>query len=125
VSRAVLISLLLVLGCQGPLSGGIRAFEESRFVEAASELRAAHPDSLDRDELARWALYLGLSELALGNLHNALPRLCSARAVLERHPDALSLSERGALESAWRALGKMPAEALSLGTACGRTPGSR
>jgi hypothetical protein len=116
--RPLWLALSLACGCQGPLSSGIRAFEESRFVEAAATLRQSAASDLDATDSARWALYLGLTELSLGNVERAVPRLCQARRALEAKPAIFSPSERGQLETAWHALGKMPGEPLSRAVPC-------
>jgi hypothetical protein len=61
---------------------------------------------------------LGLSELSLGNLSQAVFRLCAARLALQHSPEALSPVERGQLESAWQAVGKMPSEPLTRAFRC-------
>jgi hypothetical protein len=101
------------IGCQGPLGAGRLAFEESRYPDAVAQLRRLDPSELAADERARWALYLGLSELSLGNLQRAIPRLSDAQCRLQADPSSLTPAERGQLSSAWLSLGKMPGEPLS------------
>lgn len=108
----------LVSGCQGPLGAGLHAFDEARYPQAAAELRAIDEQSLDARERTRLALYLGLTELALGNLHRARPRLQEARCGLVRDPDVLAASERGRLEAAWQSVGVMPGETVHVDTPC-------
>lgn len=105
-------------GCQGPFGAGLQAFDEARYPEAAAELRTVDQRSLDQRERTRLALYLGLSELALGNLHRARPRLQEARCGVVRDPDALRPSERGRLDAAWHSVGVMPGEAVHVDTPC-------
>lgn len=114
----LLFASLIMAACQGPLSSGIRAFEESRFVHAAEVLRQVESGDLSPEDSARWALYLGLSELSLGNLSQAIFRLCAARLALQNSPDALSPIERGQLESAWQTVGRMPSEPLTRAYRC-------
>jgi hypothetical protein len=101
------------------MSSGIQAFEESRFVDAAHELRREHSLTLQFADRTRWALYLGLSELSLGNLSRAIPRLCEARRAVLEVPTVLTASELGQLQSAWLALGRMPSEPLTRVGSCG------
>ena len=103
---AVTAIAISATGCQGPLSSGLKAFDESRQVEEGQ---------LSGDDRTRWALYTGLTELSLGNQRRALVALQKARCGLQRIPESLSPSERGRLDSAWRSLGRMPGEALGKG----------
>ncbi len=121
----VLLGVAWVLAaCQGPMSSGLVAFHESRYPDAAQDLRQVDEASLSEDERARLALYLGLTELSLGNQRRAMVALERARCDLERRPDSLSPSERGRLGSAWRSLGRMPGERLQGGAACHQAAGN-
>jgi hypothetical protein len=103
----------LLMGCQSPLGAGQVAFEESRYPDAAAQLRRVDPGELEERQRARWALYLGLTELSLGNLERAIPKLSDAHCRLQSDPTSLTAAERGQLSSAWLSLGKMPGEPLS------------
>lgn len=109
-------------GCHSPLSEGVAAFEQARYPDAASHLRSVEPGQLSEAQRARLALYAGLTELALGNLDRAARQLSRAECQLFADPSALSRTERGRLESAWRSVGKMPGQALLPDPDCSRYP---
>lgn len=100
------------LACQSAISDARSAFDEARYADAAVAFRKVRSAELAPDERARLNLYSGLTELALGNLALALPKLSAARAWAELYPDDLSPSEKGRLLSAWDAIGRMPGESL-------------
>jgi hypothetical protein len=62
------------------------------------------------EEQARYALYRGLTHLALGDAQQADRYLRRAKRALDAHPDWFAVEERGALLSAWRSVGRMPGE---------------
>jgi hypothetical protein len=99
-------------GCSAPLGSAIDAFEAGRLADAAVEFRALEPDlpELDARERARYALYCGLTELALGDLVQAERWLLPLKDAVVRSPAVLSESERGALFAALRSTGRMPGE---------------
>ncbi len=107
-----------LLACQGPFSSGLRAFEESRYPDAARELRRVDPTDLSPDERTRLALYAGLTELSLGNQQHAIARLQEARCGVMRAPESLTHAEYGRLSSAWQSLGRMPGEPLAPSSQC-------
>ncbi len=91
--------------CRPKLKSAIDAYAEARYPEAVESLRAtADPGN------ARYALYRGLSELAVGNARSADTWLGRAWEAADRDPDVFSEQERGRLVAAWRAMGRMPAE---------------
>ena len=100
--------------CQGPFAGGLQAFREARYAEAAQLLRTVNETRLTPEEQASWALHSGLSQLALGNAHRAVQHLAQARAMLQARPSVLSVEERSELFTAWQSLGSMPGEPLYL-----------
>jgi hypothetical protein len=63
--------------------------------------------SWPQDEKIRYALYRGLTHLAVGDARAASHWLGLAR----REPALLSRDERLRLDAAWRSLGYMPGEA--------------
>jgi hypothetical protein len=90
----------------------MQAFDEARYADAVAEFRRAEPglsDSTAR-ELTRYALYRGLTHLALGDASAASYWLGFAKRRTERDPRLLSANDRGRLASAWRSMGKMPGE---------------
>ncbi len=110
---ARLLTFLLLVpltswGCQSHLSSGILAFDEARYPDAGDELRRVEPTDLNAESRTRWALYLGLSELALGNVARASCALQRARRDLAATPLALTIAERGRLDAAWTSLGRSP-----------------
>ncbi len=101
---------LLLSGCAGSLP--LDAFHEGRYPAAAAQLReledeAAHYEPAER---ARYALYRGLTHLALGDAASADRWLSAAKHGSDQHPDGFSARERGALLAAWRSMGRMPGE---------------
>jgi len=107
---SLLVLLVLVCGCAGSLP--LDAFHEGRYPAAALELRrieseAQHYAPADR---ARYALYRGLTHLALGDARSADHWLTMAKQSCDRHPDWFDARERGALLAAWRSMGRMPGE---------------
>lgn len=115
-NRAVIVGMLAVCswfagGCTGATAAAIDAYDQGRYPEALTALRR-----LERERGAaiandtRYALYRGLTELALGNASPAHVWLSAAKEGLARDPEALDPFDRGRLDAAWRTLGKMPAQ---------------
>lgn len=100
------------MGCQSSLSGGVEAYDQSRYPEAISELRRAEVawHSANERERTRYALYRGLTHLALGDADAAQTWLCWARQHADRDAELLNTKERGQLDAAWRSLGHMPGD---------------
>jgi len=98
-------------GCAGRLGPAEDAFEQARYPDALRELRElGEVQELPARERARYALYRGLTHLALGDARPASFWLRRARADLERNPSLFDDAERGRLAAAWRAMGHMPGE---------------
>lgn len=114
--RRVLFAALLSLGgasCSAAALGrGIDDYQKARYPEALGALQELEQRQhcLTRAERARWFLYRGLIELALGDAWQAHRYLSSVKRLLERDPTLLDRADRGRLSSAWRSLGKMPGE---------------
>lgn len=111
---ALLLALtLLVSGCAGSLP--LDAFHEGRYPAAAQELRELEREArgFPADQRARYALYRGLTHLALGDAQSADRWLSLAKQSADRHPDWFDARERGALLSAWRSMGRMRGESGS------------
>jgi hypothetical protein len=98
--------------CGGSLSGAVANHGEGRYPQARAELVSLEPQvpCLSGTEQIRYALYRGLSELALGNAVRAHHWLSKVRQSLEQDPEALAPVERGQFDSAWRSLGLLPNE---------------
>jgi hypothetical protein len=100
----------LALGCGSALGSAIDAFSEGRLPDSARELRALEGAAprFERQEWARYALYRGLTEFALGDLERAEQFLLPLKREVDREPKTLSDAERGALFTAFRSMGRMP-----------------
>jgi hypothetical protein len=103
---------LLLLGCSSPLSEARTSFDEARYPDAVSEYRALRPQisALPRPQLFEYALYRGLSHLALGDATPAQHWLTVAKRLWEESPELADADQRGRLMSAWSAMGRMPGE---------------
>ncbi len=116
MTTRLLFGILIPLALPGlPACGSalpLDAYHEGRYPAAADELRALEHDvpSLSPDERARYALYRGLTHLALGDARRADRHLTEAKRALDAHPNWFAVEERGALLAAWRSLGRMPGE---------------
>lgn len=111
LARFLAIALLLP-GCVSRVGSAVDAFEAGHLPDAAAEFRALErefPKLTNRDQ-ARYALFFGLTELALGDLNRAERWLLPLKAIVERDPERLSDTERGALFAALRSTGRMPGE---------------
>jgi hypothetical protein len=102
----------LLCCCQSPLSASIEAYGQARYPDAAEGLRAVDEGALGAAQRARFELFSGLNDLALGNLAPAACHLSRARAMLERRPSVLDANDQARLFAAWRALGRRPGELL-------------
>ena len=102
----------LVLGCSSPLTEARTSFEEARYPSAAAQYRAIEPleGGLTTSELFEYALYRGLTHLALGDAKPAERWLLVAKRLAERSPRLATREEEGRLMSAWRSMGYMPGD---------------
>jgi len=99
-------------GCASPLAPARQAFAEARYpdaIEAYRGLRRELPE-LSQRQLFEYALYRGLSHLALGDARPAERWLLVAKRLAEATPELATLEEQGRLNSAWRAMGHMPGD---------------
>jgi hypothetical protein len=115
VWRASALSLLLALStaaCGGAYRMGLGAFDEGRYPDAVGEFRRAEPEFSHWSESRRirYALYRGLSHLAVGDARETDRWLGYAKAAFDHRPELFTHEERGRLLSAWRAIGRMPGE---------------
>lgn len=102
----------LIFGCSAPLTDARTSFDEARYPDAVAEYRALRPaiPELTRAELFEYALYRGLSHLALGDAAPAQHWLLVAKRLSEESPALATPEEQGRLLSAWRAMGHMPGD---------------
>jgi hypothetical protein len=105
-------AVFLLLGCSTPLSLAVQDLETGRPDEADLRFRALERDFCDLEdaERLRYALYRGLTHLALGDVREAERWLDFAKSAADRDAQAFSNAERGRLLAAWRTMGRMPGE---------------
>ena len=91
------------------------AFDEGRYPDAVTELRALEADSTQFSPRARtrYALMRGLTHLSCGDMRQATRWLGEAKLAWEHDPSSLDQAERGRLLAAWRSMGMMPGEDLT------------
>jgi hypothetical protein len=101
-----------ILGCSSPLTEARTSFDEARYPDAVAEYRAlgASVPGLGRPELFEYALYRGLSHLALGDAAPAQRWLLVAKRLSEASPGLATSDQQGRLMSAWRSMGHMPGD---------------
>jgi len=109
--RLVVVSGL-ILSCSSPLAEARASFDEARYPDAVAEFRALTPTvpALTRPELFEYALYRGLSHLALGDSAPAQRWLLVAKRLSEQSPGLATSDQEGRLMSAWRSMGHMPGD---------------
>jgi len=110
--RAPLALGLLLLGCwgcAGSFGNGVRDYDHGRYPEALEELRTVECDATGWSTRARaqYALYRGLTHLALGARPAAIRWLTEAKRAIDERPTLLTSDDAGRLASAWAHL---PAE---------------
>ena len=110
-----LLLLLQTLACGGAYRQGLGAFDEGRYPDAVGEFRRSEADfpNWSESKRIRYALYRGLSHLAVGDARETDRWLGYAKSAFDRHPDAFTNEERGRLLAAWRTIGRMPGEPAS------------
>jgi hypothetical protein len=103
---------LCTCGCASPLAPARQAFDEARYPDAIAGYRALRRElpELSPRQLFEYALYRGLSHLALGDARPAERWLLVAKRLAEASPGLPSSEEQGRLSSAWRAMGHMPGD---------------
>jgi hypothetical protein len=94
------------------MSTALGAFEEARYPAAAAAFRELEPAArhFDGRDFARYALFRGLSHLALGDARAADRWLGIAKRLSDGDPEIFDHGERGRLLAAWRSMGRMPSE---------------
>jgi len=107
-----LILLLVAPGCQSALADAMASYTDAAYPTAAAQFRAAEPAArrLNPRGFAQYALYRGLTHLALGDAAAAVHWVGYAKQAADRDPYVFDDRDRGALLSAWRSMGHMPGE---------------
>ena len=110
--RLLLVYLLCATACHSPLGEAMAAYTDARYPLAAAEFRAAEPAArkLGPRDFASYALYRGLTHLALGDAQAAARWVGYAKQSADRDPHVFDARDRGALLAAWRSMGHMPGE---------------
>ena len=103
---------LLLCACSTPLDEARTSFDEARYPDAVAQYRALAPEvaQLPAPDLFRYALYRGLSHLALGDAVPAEHWLTLAKRLADSSPTLANDDERGRLLSAWSSMGHMPGD---------------
>ena len=88
------------------------SYTDARYPLAAAQFRAAEPAArkLGARDFASYALYRGLTHLALGDAQAAARWVGYAKQSADRDPHVFDARDRGALLAAWRSMGHMPGE---------------
>ena len=99
-------------GCHSALDNAVESYTEARYPTAAAQFRALERTSreLRGRDFANYALYRGLTHLALGDARAAARWLGYVKQAADRDPALFNDEERGALIAAWRSMGHMPGE---------------
>ena len=107
---ALLGSLALPTGCAVVHDDAAALLGRGRYVEALEQLAAEEPAArrYGRQERAHYALYRGLTHLALGDARATDRWLGEAKARMDAEPGCLSAEDRGRLFDAWISLGRGP-----------------
>jgi hypothetical protein len=108
----LLLASLGLVACGGSLGDAMAAFDQGRYPDAVGDFRRAEADFGDWSEArrARYALYRGLTHLAVGDARQADRWLSYAKRSFDRDPALFTHSERGRLLAAWRSMGRMEGE---------------
>ncbi len=90
-------------GCTGSFGAGVRDYDHGRYPEAIEQLRDVERDALGWHgcDRARYALYRGLTHLALGDRPETIRWLGEAKRAVDANPTLLSDEDAGRLGSAW------------------------
>jgi hypothetical protein len=107
-----LLALPFIVACHSALDDAMDSYTDARYPSAATQFRALEPAarSLEPRDFASYALYRGLTHLALGDARAAARWLGYAKQRADRSPALFSDEQRGALIAAWRSTGHMPGE---------------
>ena len=112
--RGIFLAKLLLcgVGCHSGLAEAMDCYTDGRYPSAAAQFRAAEPAAreLGPRDFANYALYRGLTHLALGDARAAVRWIGYAKQSADRDPQLFNDEDRGALLAAWRSMGHMPGE---------------
>lgn len=105
--------LFLLSACGGAYRDAVNAFDEGRYPDAVGSFRRAEVDfpRWSEPKRVRYALYRGLTHLAVGDARETDRWLRYAKAAADRNPQLFSSAEHGRLLAAWRSIGRMPGDA--------------
>jgi hypothetical protein len=106
--RLLLAFVLSVTACASFRDDPASLLDRGRYGEALDELRAdeREADRYSPDRRARYALYRGLTHLALGDAPETDRWLTEAKSRFDADPRCLSASDAGRLIDAWQSLGR-------------------
>jgi hypothetical protein len=107
-----LVFLPCISGCHSALAEAMGSYTDAQYPTAAAQFRAAEPAArkLNARDFANYALYRGLTHLALGDASAAGRWVGYAKQSADRDPYLFDDRDRGALLAAWRSMGHMPGE---------------
>lgn len=107
-----LLLLSCASGCHSVLSDAMDSYADARYPAAVAQFRSAElaARQLNPRDFANYALYRGLTHLALGDAAAAACWLGFAKQSADRDPYLFDDRDRGALLAAWRSMGHMPGE---------------
>src|SRR5450432_4455319 len=107
-----LLALPSVVACHSALDDAMDSYTDARYPSAAAQFRALEPAArtLQARDFASYALYRGLTHLALGDSRAAARWLGYAKVAADRDPELFNDQDRGELVAAWRSMGHMPGE---------------
>jgi hypothetical protein len=90
------------VGCAPSIGGAVRTYEHARYPEAMEELRAVETDVCrwNPSDAARYALYRGLTHLALGDLAATRLWFGRVRRAIAGDPTLLTGDDAGRFASA-------------------------
>lgn len=102
-----LATLLCLVGCRTAMTRGVVAYDDGYYPEALDALAEAHADKAHAEgaDRARYALYYGLTHLALGHEAEAQRWIAEAKWLWDSDRSTLGVEDTGRLMSAWEALG--------------------
>jgi hypothetical protein len=98
--RFSFLALALLVACGGALAEGKSQFRKGRYPEAKQTFLAAEQEmrSWDDGKRAEYALYRGLTHLALGDVAQAGVWLREAKAVEDAEPGSLTTEDYARLK---------------------------
>lgn len=108
VSALLAFAFVAAAGCTSYVKRGSALYSEGRYIEAAEVFeRTEHRlRRADHRDCAQYALFRGMTLLALGDLRNAERWLTYAYQVNQSRPGSLKLREQAILDRGWYDLGQ-------------------